>query len=56
MVINAVSNERERLHQAQQAGVLTTEEATLITHRYDLRDKVIRVDDFSPDFSEAVHS
>lgn len=48
-------NERERLYQAQQAGVLTSEEVALITHRYDLRDKVIRVDAFAPDFSEAAH-
>ena len=53
---DTVNNERERLRQAQQAGVLTIEEAGLITRRYDLRDKVIRVDDFSPDFSQAAHS
>jgi len=53
---STATSERERLRQAQQAGVLTIEEAGLITRRYDLRDKVIRVDDFSPDFSPAAHS
>ncbi|MFZ2629761.1 MAG: acyl-CoA dehydrogenase [Rugosibacter sp.] len=52
---NSVMNERERLHQAQQTGVLTAAETTLVAHRYDLRDKVIRVDDFAPDFSAAAH-
>ena len=49
-------NERERLHQTQQAGILTIAEAALIARRYDLRDKVIRVDDFPPDFSQAAYS
>lgn len=53
---STATSERERLRQAQQAGVLTIEEAGLITRRYDLRDKVIRVDDFPPDFSQAAHS
>ncbi len=52
---NAANNERECLHQAQQTGILTLEEAALIAHRYDLRDKVIRVDDFPSDFSVAAH-
>ncbi|MDD3379926.1 MAG: acyl-CoA dehydrogenase [Rugosibacter sp.] len=52
---NTAMNEQERLHQAQQTGVLAIEEAETITRRYDLRDKVIRVDDFPPDFSQAAH-
>ncbi|MBH1975794.1 MAG: acyl-CoA dehydrogenase [Rhodocyclales bacterium] len=52
---DTATSERERVRQAQQAGVLTIEEAELITRRYDLRDKVIRVDDFPPDFSQAAH-
>ncbi len=48
--------EAERLVYAQQAGILTADEAALIARRYALRDKVIRVDDFPPDFSAAAHS
>ena len=49
------NNERERLRHAQQTGTLTAAEAALVTRRYELRDQVIRVDDFPPDFSVAVH-
>ena len=52
---HVANNERERLRHAQQAGTLTAAEAALVTRRYDLRDKVIRVDDFPPDFSVAAH-
>ena len=49
------NNERERLRHAQQTGTLTAAEAALVTRRYELRDQVIRVDDFPPNFSVAVH-
>ena len=53
---DTANNERERLRHAQHVGTLTAAEAALVTRRYDLRDKVIRVDDFPPDFSQAAHS
>ena len=48
----AAHDENERLRLAQASGVLSAEEAALIARRNALRDRVIRVDDFSPDFAE----
>jgi acyl-CoA dehydrogenase len=48
----AAHDENARLRLAQTVGVLSAEEAALIARRNALRDRVIRVDDFSPDFAE----
>ena len=55
MANNVANNERKRLRQAQHAGILTVAEVALVMRRYDLRDKVIRVDDFPSNFSVAVN-
>ena len=42
----------EKISQALQFGIITNEEADLLREMKNLRNRVIRVDDFSPDFSE----
>ncbi|HJW03553.1 MAG TPA: acyl-CoA dehydrogenase domain-containing protein, partial [Azospira sp.] len=50
---NPLANVRDVAEAAHQAGVLTAAEYAVIKRRNELRDIVIRVDDFAPDFGLA---
>lgn len=53
---NPLANVRDMALAAHQAGLITGEEFTLLKHRNQLRDKVIRVDDFPFDFANEASS